>query len=280
MQGKVCVVTGANSGIGKVTCFELAKQGASVVMVCRNLDKAREVKTEIEAAVPGASIDLVHGDVSSLASVRRAADEIRGRHDHIDVLVNNAGVYLPRATRSADGFESTFATNHLGPFLLTLRLKDCLARRPGGRVVHVSSSGHRGGKVDLDRLGSDEGYSGMRAYCNTKLMNILFANELAIRWGDLGITSNSLHPGPIGTGFAQDEPGMFQWLVKIAKPFLLSPEAGARTQVFLASAPDVGDVTGEYFVKCKPASRSSRARDAEMARALWERSAELAAVDA
>ena len=275
MEGKICIVTGANSGIGEVTARELARMGAHVVMICRSEDKANDAVERIKEQVPDAKLELLVADMSSLVSVAKAAQQFKAKHASLDVLVNNAGVYLPKRLESADGFEMTFATNHLGPFLLTNLLLDTLADTGGARVVNVSSEGHRQGRLNFDDLQAREKFNGLRVYCTSKLLNVYFSNELARRAADKGITSNSLHPGAIASGFAQDEPGAFKWLVKMGKPFLISPEKGAQTQIYLATSPDVADVTGEYYAKSRVRRPAGRALDADAGVRLWDVSSEL-----
>jgi NAD(P)-dependent dehydrogenase (short-subunit alcohol dehydrogenase family) len=274
MKAKRCVVTGANSGIGEVTARQLARMGARVTMICRSEDRARAAMDRILAEVPDAELELELADLSSLADVRRVAGAVCARHEQIDVLVNNAGIYLPKRHESAEGFEMTLATNHLGPFLLTRLL---IANMPrGARVVTVASEAHRGGKIDFDDLQASHRFSGMRAYCTSKLMNILFAKELARRHE--AVASNALHPGSVASGFAQDEKGVFQLMVKLLRPFLINADAGARTQIHLASSPDVEGVSGEYFIRSRPKRASARACDEDVAGRLWEVSAELTSI--
>lgn len=278
MNNKVAVVTGANSGVGEVTARALAEKGAQVVMVCRNPQKGESARERIRATVPNARVQLLLGDLSVLSSVRKVAEQIRSEHEEVHVLVNNAGVYLPRRIETEEGLEGTFATNHLGPFLLTRLLTEPLARAEGARIVNVASEGHRQGRVDFSDLQSEKKYRAMGAYCASKLMNVLTASELARRLSDRGITSNSLHPGVVSTGFAQDHPGAFNRLFRLAKPFLLSAEKGARTQIYLSTSEDVAAVTGEYFSRSRRRRPSRRALDAETALRLWETSCDLADV--
>ena len=268
---RICVITGANSGIGQVTALELARKAYTVVMLCRNLDKARPVQQQLQAANPGGVVDLIHCDVASLTSVRQAAQTIHDRYDHLDVLVNNAGLFINKEQYSPDGYELTFATNHLGPFLLTDLLLDLLRKGHDARVVTVASEGHRfAGNFRLDKLARPDSYNGITAYGRSKLCNILFAKELAERLLDDGITSNSLHPGAVRTNFAGDPGGVMNFVFKLAKPFLRSPEQGAETSVFLASSPKVDHVTGLYFDDCAPKIPSKDGQSNFYARRLWE----------
>ena len=218
-------------------------------------------------------------DLADLASVRRGADQILDRCGRIDVLVNNAGLVLTDRTETVDGFEATFATNHLGPFLLTRLLTDRLVASAPARVVNVASTAHQGARrgLDFDDLQSTRHYRGMQAYSRSKLANILFTSELARRLEGTGVTANSLHPGTVATGFARDDDakGFLAFGVRLIKPFILTPEKGARTSVYLASSPEVAGVTGQYFVKCRARTPSPAARDEAAAALLWSVSEEL-----
>ncbi|MEZ0610630.1 SDR family oxidoreductase [Fibrella sp. WM1] len=273
---RLCVITGANSGIGKITAQELARKGFDIVMLCRNLDKARPVQQAIQAANPTVTIDLIQCDIASMASVRAAAAQLQERYDHIDVLVNNAGLYIANEQYSPDGYELTFATNHLGAFLLTNLLLDLLRKGQDARVVTVSSEAHRfAGRFRLDELARPAAYGAMKAYGKSKLCNILFAKELADRLMDDGITSNSLHPGTVSTNFAADSGAVFGAILSLARPFLKTPEQGAATSIFLAASPQVEHVTGLYFDDSKPKTPTKDAQNNFYAKRLWDLSAEL-----
>jgi NAD(P)-dependent dehydrogenase (short-subunit alcohol dehydrogenase family) len=283
MSGKTVVVTGANSGIGKATAAALAGAGARTFLTARNEASGREAVAEIRRAAGSEDVELVVFDFADLASVRRGAADLLDRCDRIDVLVNNAGLVLTKRIETKDGFEATFGINHLGPFLLTTLLLDrIIASAPApapARIVNVSSTAHRSARrgLDFDDLQSSAHYSGMQAYSKSKLANILFTTELARRPRGTGVTANAAHPGTVATGFARDgdTTGVFAFGVKVIKPFVLTPEKGARTSVYLASSPDVADVTGQYFVKCRPAKPSAAARDEQAAARLWSVSEEL-----
>ena len=268
---RICVITGANAGIGKIAAQELARKGFTIVMLCRNMAKAQPVQAAIRAANPGAVIDLITCDLASLTSVREAASQVMARHAHVDVLLNNAGLFINNAQQSPDGFELTFATNHLGPFLLTNLLLSHLRRGTDARVVNVSSEGHRfSGDFRIDDLANPAQYSGLRAYCRSKLCNILFTNELANRLLDDGITANSLHPGAVGTNFAAGPGGAMNLFFKLAKPFLRTPEEGASTSIYLAASPAVEHVTGLYFADSKPKIPGKDALNGFYAKRLWD----------
>ncbi len=273
---RICVITGANSGIGKITAQELARKGFDIVMLSRNLDKARPVQQEIQSANPTQKIDLIPCDVASIASVRAAAKQVQDNYDHIDVLINNAGLYIAKEQYSPDGYELTFATNHLGAFLLTNLLLDLLRKGEDARVVTVSSEAHRlAGTFRLNELAKPSSYGAMKAYGKSKLCNILFAKELADRLMDDGITSNSLHPGTVSTNFGANSGAIFDVVLGLARPFLKTPEQGAATSIYLASSPQVNHVTGLYFDDSKPKKPSKDAQNNFYAKHLWDMSAEM-----
>ncbi len=268
MKDKVCIVTGANSGIGKFTAEELARMGAHVVMGCRNLEKGEEARTYIKEASGSDAVSLIKIDLASLQSVRDFVATFTATFDRLDVLVNNAGAYIPKRYETEEGFEMTLGVNHLAPVLLTHLLTDSLKASSNARIVNVSSAAHRMARLNLDDLHSEKRFGAMKAYCNSKLANILHASVLAERLAPHGITANSLHPGVIGSGFAQDERSAFGFLVKIGKPFITSPRKGARTSIYVASSPEPEGITGKYFSRCKVAKPSRAGRDMDLSRKL------------
>jgi NAD(P)-dependent dehydrogenase (short-subunit alcohol dehydrogenase family) len=283
MQEKTVVVTGGNSGIGLETAAALAEMGARVFVTARNADKGRaavgRMTERAEGTAKGGRAQLVVFDLADFASVRRGAEEILGQAPGIDVLVNNAGLVLSERAETVDGLEATFATNHLGPFLLTNLLLDRIRASSPARIVNVASTAHNGARkgIIFDDLQSERRYQPMRVYGHSKLANILFTLELARRLQDTGVTANSLHPGTVRTGYGADgdAKGFLAFGLKISAPFFLSPAQGARTSIYLASSPEVEGVSGEYFVKCKPAQPKPWARDPEAAARLWQVSEEL-----
>ena len=276
MQPRLCLITGANSGIGRITALELAKKGFDILMLCRNLDKARPVRQEIKAVSQTRRVDLIQCDVASQESVVQAAREIIDRYDHLDVLLNNAGLYLDQPQFSPEGIELTFATNHLGPFLLTNLLLDLLQKGQHARVVTVSSEAHRWSRgFRLDEIARPRSYNGINAYGASKLCNILFAKELANRLMDVGITSNSLHPGAVNTNFGGAAASWQGAIFRLMKPFFITPEQGAQTSIYLASSAEVERVTGLYFDKSRPKTPSSEARSEFNATKLWQLSEQL-----
>ena len=271
MQGRTVIVTGSSSGIGLVTACELARMGARVVMICRPGPHVDDARRRVEAAAGTPSrVELLSADLSSLASVRAVAAEFLRTHDRLHVLVNNAGLYLPERRVTADGFEATFATNHLGPFLLTRLLLDVLRASAPSRIICVASEAHRMGRIAFDDLQGQETFRGMRAYAQSKLANILFVRELARRLAGTGVTANSLHPGVVRTGFGHDAGGFMNWGTRLVSRFMITPEVGARTSIHLASSPLVENVTGLYFARCKTRTPAAAARDDATARRLWD----------
>jgi NAD(P)-dependent dehydrogenase (short-subunit alcohol dehydrogenase family) len=280
VHGRVCVITGGNSGIGRAMAEQIGALGAHVVIVCRNADKGRATVEELRRKVGAARFELVVADLSVREEIRRAAREIQLRHPKVDVLINNAGVYLPRRHLTAEGFEVMFATNHLGPFLLTGALMEALVAAAPARVITVSSEGHRMGHIDLGDLQAERHFSGLKQYCNTKLANILFTRELSRRFHARGISANAFHPGTVRSGFAQDEPGAFGLIVRLIGPFLRTPEYGARTGTFLATAEDGARATGAYFAAGRRREPAREALQDDLAAGLWEATARLARVEA
>jgi len=279
MAGRTVVITGANSGVGRATAVALARAGADTVITARHEGRGRQAVADIRRDSGSEQVDLVVFDLADLGSVRRGAEQLLDRCGRIDVLVNNAGLVLSQRTETVDGFEATFATNHLGPFLLTQLLTDRLVASSPARVVTVASTAHQGARrgLDFDDLQSTRHYRGMQAYSRSKLANILFTSELARRLSGTGVTANSLHPGTVASGFARDDDakGFLAFGVKVIKPFILTPEKGARASVYLASSPEVANVTGQYFVKCRAKTPSPAARDEAAAALLWSVSEEL-----
>lgn len=280
MQGKVCLITGATSGIGLESARALAAQGATVVLSGRDPSRGDAALAEVRRTVPDAKLDLMLADLTSLASVRKLATDFKAKYSRLDVLLNNAGLIIDRRKVTTDGFEATFATNHLSHYVLTNLLLDMLTSSGAARVVNVSSEAHRVGSLDfLDDLQAERGgYRGMTVYGNSKLANILFTRGLQRRLEGTQVTTNSLHPGVVRTGFGLNSEGIFKHLVKLAAPFMLSAEGGARTSVYLASSPEVEGVSGKYFARCRVAKETRAAQDAAAAEKLWQKSAELTGV--
>jgi NAD(P)-dependent dehydrogenase (short-subunit alcohol dehydrogenase family) len=276
MQGKTVLITGANQGIGKASAIALGKLGAKLVLVCRNREKAEAAIAEIEKA--GAqNVELIVADLASQADVRRVAREFKAKHDRLDVLLNNAGVLVTSRRTTVDGIEETLAINHLAYFLLSKLLLDVLEASAPARIVNVSSEAHRSGTMHWDDLQFEKGYSSFQAYGQSKLCNILFTRELARRVDPKKVTVNCLHPGVVASGFGQTYGGFMSALIKVAHIFMINTEKGAKTQVWLASSPDVAGVTGKYFDKCREKRPTEEAMNDDAARRLWELSEKLVA---
>lgn len=267
MKGKTVVVTGANSGIGKVTALELARKGAHVVLMCRSEQRGTEALEDIRRESGSDDVELILLDLASLDSIQRAAEEFRNRHDSLDVLVNNAGVYVADRQKTVDGFEMTMGVNHIGTFHLTNLLLPALKAAAAPRVVTLSSEAHRGGTINFDDFfWDDRTYIALGIYGDSKLANILFANELARR--EPSIMSNSVHPGMVDTNLSSGQ-GWFGLVAKLSSPFLLTAEKGARTSIYLAASPEAAQVTGKYFARSKPRKPAKLARDTALAERLW-----------
>ncbi|MFO0603537.1 MAG: SDR family oxidoreductase [Polyangiales bacterium] len=268
MKGKVCIVTGSNTGIGKETARGLAAKGATVVMACRDVAKAEAARAEVAASTGRDDVAVMPLDLASLASVRAFAAAFRERYPRLDVLVNNAGVWTTARSTTRDGFETTFGVNHVGTFLLTHELLPLLKASAPARVVVLSSTLHFRGKMQWDDLQSERGgFSGPRAYNQSKLANVLFANALARRLEGTGVVVNSVHPGVVATELVRDYPKL---LVKIFQLFLLTPAQGAACSLFVAADPSVEKVTGKYFEKSREVTAAAAARDVAAQDRLWE----------
>jgi len=278
-QPKTYLVTGATSGIGEaVTAALLTTRGARVVGVARTAERARAATDRLRRRLPDAEIDYLTANLSEMAQVRRLAAQLCARVSRVDGLILNAGVARPRRELTADGFEMDFATNHLSAFLLVRELDDLLRASAPARVVAVSSSAQMHVKaVDLDAMVTGNGFHHLRTYSATKLLTVLFTNELSRRLAGSGVSANSADPGFVRTRLGRDAPGAFGMFLKLARPFQLSPAKAAVTPVFLATSPEVDGVTGGYFAKCRPARTGDLAQDPVVAERLWELSTELVA---
>ncbi len=276
MEGKVVLLTGGNSGLGKATALSLASMGADLTIVCRDPGRGDRARREIAEKSGNASVSLLVADLLLLKEVRRAASEFRSSHARLDVLINNAGSNFPGYAETEDGLERTMALNYFAPFLLTNLLLDSLEKSAPSRIVNVSSAAHYGARIDPDDIngGGKTGMGGAGAYARSKLALILFTNELARRLQGRGVTVNCLHPGVVRTHIWAHS-GVFSPLARVASLFMLSPEEGAKTQIYLASSAEVEGVTGKYFEKCEPKRSSEASYDDAIARKLWEVSARI-----
>lgn len=278
MEGRVCVITGATSGIGRSAARDLAALGARVVIVGRSEERAEAARREIEQATGGRKVEVEIADLASQAQVRALAARLLSACPEIHVLVNNAGLTLSERHLTEDGIEETFAVNHLAPFLLTTLLLDRLGASAPARVVTVASDAHRGARIPFDDLNADSGFSGWAAYSWTKLANILFTTELARRIEGTGVTATCLHPGVVATRFGNEGPWFIRLFQRLARPFLIDADRGADTLVWLAASPEVAGASGGYYVRRKLEEPSRAARDAAAARRLWDISERLTAL--
>ncbi len=275
ITGKTCVVTGANSGIGKEIACGLAERGARVVMVVRDADRGEAARAELVDRTGNDRVELLLCDLSSQQQIRGLASTLLERCETINVLVNNAGLTLGEYRLTEDGIEMTFAVNHLAPFLLTNLLLERLQASTPARIVTVASDAHRGNSIDFEDVSATRGFSSWRAYGASKLANILFTTELAGRIEGTGVTATCLHPGVVRTGFGRQGPVFVRLWFGLMGRFLLSPEQGADTAIWLASSPEVEGASGGYYEKRKLSQPSRAARDRETAGRLWDLSCRL-----
>jgi NAD(P)-dependent dehydrogenase (short-subunit alcohol dehydrogenase family) len=268
---KTIVVTGATSGIGRATAVGLAQLDSRLILVGRDAGRAEETIAEIRKATGRKDVEVVRGDFARQAEVRRVADEILARTEAIHVLVNNAGVTMLKRTTTPDGYETTFAVNHLAYFLLTgLLLPRLLAAAPGARIVNVASDAHRWGALDFGDLQNEREYKAMKVYGQSKTANILFTRELAKRLEGSGVTVNALHPGAVATRLGRGSGPLFDLLQRVIGVFMKSPEQGAETSLHLATAPELATVSGRYFADKKEKPVRPHASDDATATRLWE----------
>jgi NAD(P)-dependent dehydrogenase (short-subunit alcohol dehydrogenase family) len=278
MQGKIVLITGANSGIGRETARGLAKMGAAVVMACRNLTRAVPVCEAIKRESDNTQIEVMKLDLTSLRSVREFTSQFREKHRQLNVLINNAGVMCAGGGETEDGFHRVMATNYLGPFLLTNLLLPLLKQTNEARIINVSSIAHLWGRIDLNDLNLKKRFRLSGAYSSSKLAIILFTQELSERLKQTGITVNALHPGVVATDIYRIGPegSWYQALFrKILSLVMISPQDGAQTSIYLASSDDVRGVTGKYFYKVNPRFVSPKCRDMQLQKGLWQLSAKL-----
>jgi retinol dehydrogenase 12 len=280
LRNKIVLITGANSGIGKVAAKALAKAGATLSMVSRNATRGEAALAEVKTASGNPNVELFVADLASMTQVRRLAADFRKKHGGLHLLINNAGGMIGERQLTEDGCEATFAGNHLGPFLLTNLLLDLLKKSAPARVINVSSTAARGGTMDFDDLHLAKGYSQFKAYARAKLANILFTRELSRRLEGSGVTAVAMHPGVVRTRFGETASGFMRFLIKLGGPLLLSPERGADTMIWAATAPEAQALNGVYLIRRKVRRPPLLARDDEVAKRLWDVSAQLAKLGA
>jgi NAD(P)-dependent dehydrogenase (short-subunit alcohol dehydrogenase family) len=276
MAGKTVLVTGGTGGIGKATATGLARLGARVGITGRDRARAAAAAADIRAASGNPAVDVFAADMSAQAQVRRLAQEVLDAYPRLDVLVNNVGGFWNTRRVTADGLEHTFALNHLAPFLLTNLLLDRLQASAPARVVTLSSGAQAMGRIDFDDLQGERSFSGQRAYNQSKLANVMFTYELARRLEGTGVTATVLHPGVVRTGFGAEDPaGWHRVFFPVVRPFMKSPQRGAETPIYLASAPEIAGVSGRYFANRAPKQSSKASYDTTAQARLWQVSAEL-----
>jgi NAD(P)-dependent dehydrogenase (short-subunit alcohol dehydrogenase family) len=276
MRGKTIVITGGTSGIGAVAAKTLAKMGACIVLIARDRLRGAATLARLRNHAPNVDHTIYIADLARLSEMKRIAAEIATKEPPIDVLINNAGALFAARRLTEDGLESTFALNHLAYFVLTANLRDRLLAARAARVINTASASHHGATLDFDDLQSAKRFGGLKAYGRSKLCNILFTRELARRLRNRGVTVNCLHPGFVATRFANQSGGLISLLTRCAKFFAVSPVKGAETIIYLASSPDVAELTGQYFYNCRPIAPSSAAQDDRSALLLWQHSMALA----
>jgi retinol dehydrogenase 14 len=279
LSGKIAMITGANSGIGEQTALAFAKMGASVVMVCRDSSKGEAARKVIVERSGNKAVELMVADLASLASVRGLVSKFKDLHNRLHILVNNAGLIMGKRVVTTDDLEATFEVNYLSHFLLTLLLLDTMKASAPSRIVNVTSNAHFGGKMDFDDLQEEKGYGAMRSYSQSKLAQVLFTYELARKLEGTGVTVNAVHPGVVRTRWG-DEGGTMGIFIRLARPFMLSPEKGAQTSIYVASSPDAEGVSGKYWEKKKEHPSSKESYNENEERLLWVMSSKLAGIDA
>lgn len=276
LAGKVCIVTGSNSGIGKETAFALAEMGANVVMVVRNQEKGQKALEEIVTKTGNHSVSLMVCDMSSMASIRGFASDLKKSYDHLHVLINNAGAEFVKRQLTAEGFEQTFAVDYLAPFLLTYELLDLLKASTPSRIINVSSGLAKNGKVDFYDLQNEKNYKGMQAYSNAKLMLMMFTYELSRRLAGTGVTVNVLMPGFVATNLGKNSGSLRSAIMfTMVRPMQISAKKGAETSVYLASADEVKNVSGKCFAKKKEATTCPVSYDVSVQERLWSETVKL-----
>ncbi len=278
MKGKTVVITGATSGIGELAALALAKMGARIVVVARNKQRGDATLAQLRSSAPDIAHSVHLADLSRLAEMKRVAAQIADQESRIDVLINNAGAMFATRQVTEDGLERTFALNHMAYFVLTAGLRERLLASGAARIINTASAAHEGARLDFDDLQSEKSYRAVRVYGRSKLCNILFTRELALRLHGTGVTANCFHPGFVATRFGDQSGGLISYFVSFAKFFAVPPAKGAATIIYLASSPEVAEITGQYFYKCLPTNASAAAQNDRAALELRQRSAVLASV--
>ncbi len=273
MEDKICMITGANSGIGKATALGLAEIGAKIVMVCRNKERGETAQQEIIEKTGNKNVDLLICDLSSQEQIHKLVSEFKQKYQNLHVLINNAGIVLSKRQLSVDGIEMNFAVNYLAPFLLTNLLIDIIKKSAPSRIINVSSGVHKMASMDFDDLqGENKKYGAFKNYGVSKLALTLFTYELSRRLEGTGVTVNAVHPGVVRSNLGRDQPAFSRAFQKV---FFKSPKKGATTSIYLASSPEVKGITGKYFVNKEPKKSSDESYNEEYAKRLWEISTQM-----
>jgi retinol dehydrogenase-12 len=267
-EDKIVLITGATDGVGRQTALQLAKQGYNIVMMVRSKDRADKTRAEIKEQSGNQKIDYILADLKSFAQVRKAAADFNAKYPRLDILINNAGLVVPEKVMTADGFEESFQVNHLAPFLLTHLLLDKIKLSAQGRIINLSSEGHRIAKFDPENFNAEKKYSSMDQYCFTKLCNIYFTNELAQRLKGTNVTVNAVHPGVVASSFAATSTGFYKILFSLMRPFMITVERGAATSVYASTSLDT--VTAQYLKDSKVSKSSKLSHDKTNQALLWK----------
>lgn len=267
LKDKICIITGATSGIGKETAKAIAREGAVVVLPIRDALKGDILKDEILEQNPDARIDLMHCDLASFDSIREFAAAFKKKYKKLHLLINNAGIWETKRNLSADGIERNFAVNHLAPFLLTNLLLDTIKQSAPARIINVASEAHKQGKIHFSDIEYEKKFSSMGSYAQSKLANILFTKKLSQKLKGTGVTANCLHPGVVNTNLFDKMPSILKGLMNL---FMISPQKGAQTTIYLATSPDVENISGEYFAKSQPKKPAPIALRQDVADKLWD----------
>ena len=272
MNGRTCLITGATDGIGKEAAIELAKKGCNLILIGRNKEKGEKVVEQIRKVADSyVDIDYFTADLMLMKEVSRVADEVSRKYPKIDVLLNNVGAYFAFRGLTEEGFERTFALNHLGYFLMTKKLLPLVEKSNYKRIVNVSSSAHYGIDFEFDNLNGEKKYSGFDIYKKSKLANVMFTYELAKRVKDKGITANCLHPGFVSTNFGKNNNLLWRNVIRVAMWLTaINVKDGAKTSIHLACSDEVKDITGRFFANCEVKKGSSKAKNEEHNRRLWD----------
>ena len=274
MANKICLITGCNSGIGKVTAIQLAQKGYEIIMLVRDSEKSRMAYEEIKKASSG-KITLKYVDLASLDSIKKISEEIAAQYEKIDILINNAGLFKRKFEKSVDSFEMTLAVNYYATFALSILMLPLLEKSKQARIINLTSELYKRGRVNFDNDFAIEKFDGNKAYANSKLLVVYFTRELSKRLVSKNITVNCVHPGVVGTDVFREYP---KWFAKFMNLMISKPEEGAKPTIYLASSEDLDDTTGKYFYKTKPKEVDKIANDSELMEKIWVKTEEFTGI--